>query len=59
VSKVAVLVESAFKAQRVFVDIASKASKPSDSELMNLLKPTSEKINEIQVDYFFLFHTCS
>jgi len=47
------MVESAFNAQRIFLDIASKALKPSDNDLMKLLKPTSEKINEIQVLYKF------
>lgn len=48
VAKQASTVESAFTAQRVFLGVAAGAKKPTDQELAVLLKPTSDKINEIQ-----------
>ena len=44
-----VLVEAAFKAQRDFLATSANSRKPSsDSELSNLLKPTSDRILDIQ-----------
>ena len=44
------MVGGAFGAQKAFLDIVSKAKKPSDLEIEKLLKPTSDKIKEIQVN---------
>lgn len=41
-------VKSAFDAQMKFVKLASESSAPSQNELMELLKPTSEQISAIQ-----------
>lgn len=53
VAKVGFLVKEAFGAQNVILKVASEAKKPSDKELEKLLKPLSDKINEIQVRYTF------
>ncbi|KPM02181.1 adenylyl cyclase-associated protein 1-like protein, partial [Sarcoptes scabiei] len=43
------LVGEAFKEQRKFIEMASQSAKPSnDNELMNLLKPISQLITQIQ-----------
>lgn len=42
------MVEKVFSEQRQFLILASKAKQPSAGELPNLLKPTSDKIAEIQ-----------
>jgi len=42
------MVRSAFAAQRDFVAMAAKAKQPSQAEMPALLKPTSDKIAEIQ-----------
>ena len=42
------MVEAAFKAHRTYLEIASQAKKPADSELPMLQKPMGDKINEIQ-----------
>jgi len=45
----AVIVLAAFKAQREFLEIAATSRRPgTDSELARMLKPTSDKITEIQ-----------
>ena len=42
------MVEAAFQAQKDFLSVAAKSKKPSDSDLPALLKPTCDKIQEIQ-----------
>lgn len=42
------MVAQAFAAQRRFVALAAKARKPGDADMPMLLKPTSDKISEIQ-----------
>ena len=42
------MVNAAFKAQREYILLASKAKQPSASDVPALLKPTSDKISEIQ-----------
>jgi len=42
------LVEAAFKAHRGYLEIASKAKKPSDGELPMLQKPMADKMVEIE-----------
>ncbi|XP_046560993.1 adenylyl cyclase-associated protein 1-like [Haliotis rubra] len=41
------LVQAAFQAQRQFLVVASQSKQPAQSVLVNLLKPTSEKIEAI------------
>jgi len=48
VATIAGLTEAAFKAERNFLDMASKSKKPGDKDLPLLLKPISDKISEIQ-----------
>jgi len=48
VAKHGAMVEAAFKAQRAFIAIAAKSKQPSQQDLQMLLKPTSDKISEIQ-----------
>jgi len=48
VSTVGAMVDNAFKAQREFLNIASKSKQPTGPALQLLLKPTSDKISEIQ-----------
>ena len=48
VAKHSLMVEAAFKAQRAYLVVAAKSKKPDDSVLPELLKPTSDKICEIQ-----------
>ena len=43
-----VMVKDAFGAQRQFLILASKSRQPAQTALPALLKPTSEKIAEIQ-----------
>ena len=47
-AKHSLMVEAAFKAQRAYLVVAAKSKKPDDSVLPELLKPTSDKICEIQ-----------
>jgi len=42
------MVEEAVKAQRVFLTIAAKSKQPDAKDLQMLLKPTSDKISQIQ-----------
>lgn len=42
------LVQEAFNAQLQYIQIASSCAQPSQNEIMNLLKPTSDKITAIQ-----------
>nr|XP_023015148.1 adenylyl cyclase-associated protein 1 [Leptinotarsa decemlineata] len=42
------LVQEAFNAQLQFVQLATQSSQPAANDLMNLLKPTSDKISAIQ-----------
>jgi len=42
------MVDEAFKAQRVFLTLASKSKQPEAKDLQVLLKPTSDKISQIQ-----------
>jgi len=46
--KMGVLVEEALKEQRKFIEVAAKAKQPASSSIQTLLKPTSDKINQIQ-----------
>jgi len=48
VATVGKMLEAAFAAQREFLNIVSKSRKPDDKQLQLLLKPTSDKIAEIQ-----------
>ena len=48
VAKHSVMVEEAFKAQRAFLVVAAKSKKPDDAAMPELLKPTSDKISEVQ-----------
>lgn len=48
VATVGQMLQAAFKAQREFLVCASKCRKPEDKQLQSLLKPTSDKISEIQ-----------
>lgn len=48
VADISQMVEAAFKAHRTYLEIASQAKKPADSELPMLQKPMGDKINEIQ-----------
>jgi len=48
VAKHSAMVEAAFKAQRDYLVVAAKSQKPADAVLPELLKPTSDKICEIQ-----------
>lgn len=41
-------VKNAFEAQVKFVKLASESSAPSQTELMELLKPTSQQITQVQ-----------
>lgn len=42
------LVQAAFDAQLKYIQLASECAKPSDTEIVNLLKPTSDQISAIQ-----------
>lgn len=42
------MVQQAFNAQRQFLLMASKCKQPTQKELLLLLKPTSDKLSEIQ-----------
>lgn len=42
------LVQEAFNAQLLYIKLASEFAQPSQNEIMNLLKPTSDKISAIQ-----------
>lgn len=42
------MVKAAFEAQRQYLQVAAKAKQPSQGDLPMLLKPTSDKISEIQ-----------
>ena len=42
------MVAAAFKAQKAYLEMANKAKQPSQNDLPMLLKPMSDKINEIQ-----------
>lgn len=42
------IVQEAFNAQLQYIQIASSCAQPSQNEIMNLLKPTSDKISAIQ-----------
>jgi hypothetical protein len=42
------MAESAFQAQRSYVVLASKAKQPKEADVPALLKPTSDKIAEMQ-----------
>lgn len=42
------LVQEAFNAQLQYIQLASDSAQPSQNEIMNLLKPTSDKISAIQ-----------
>jgi len=48
VAKLGAMVDAAFKAQRVFLATAAKSKQPSQQDMQMLLKPTSDKISEIQ-----------
>jgi adenylyl cyclase-associated protein len=48
VATVGAMVDQAFKAQREFLSISSKSKQPGGPALQQLLKPTSDKISEIQ-----------
>lgn len=48
VATVGAMVDQAFKAQREFLSAASKSKQPAGPALQQLLKPTSDKISEIQ-----------
>jgi len=48
VATVGAMVDQAFKAQREFLSTASKSKQPAGPALQQLLKPTSDKISEIQ-----------
>eukprot|EP00092_Neocalanus_flemingeri_P002728 GFUD01002921.1.p1 GENE.GFUD01002921.1~~GFUD01002921.1.p1 ORF type:complete len:456 (+),score=134.32 GFUD01002921.1:233-1600(+) len=48
VATVGAMVDQAFKAQREFLSTASKSKQPAGPTLQKLLKPTSDKISEIQ-----------
>jgi len=48
VSTAAPMLDKAFKAQREFLRIASKAKEPSGGDLSTLLKPTADIIGQIQ-----------
>jgi len=48
VATVGAMVDQAFKAQREFLAISSKSKQPAGPALQQLLKPTSDKISEIQ-----------
>jgi len=48
VATVGAMVDQAFKAQRDFLSVASKSKQPAGPALQQLLKPTSDKISEIQ-----------
>lgn len=50
VQEVSKLVQEAFNAQLHYIQLASQYAQPSQNEIMNLLKPTSDKISAIQ-DY--------
>lgn len=48
VATIGEMVEAAFKAHRAYLEMASKAKKPSPGDLPTLQKPMGDKINEIQ-----------
>jgi len=48
VATVGKMLQAAFSAQREFLLMASNCRKPDDNQLQQLLKPTSDKISEIQ-----------
>jgi len=48
VATVGAMVDQAFKAQRDFISQSSKSKQPAAPALQQLLKPTSDKISEIQ-----------
>merc|ERR1739844_410660 len=48
VATIGEMVEFAFKAQRSYLELASKAKQPPQGDLPMLLKPMSDKISEIQ-----------
>lgn len=48
VATISEMVETAFKAQRSYLEMATKAKQPSQGELPMLLKPMSDKISEIE-----------
>jgi len=48
VATIGKMVEEAVKAQRVFLTLASKSKQPDAKDLQMLLKPTSDKISQIQ-----------
>eukprot|EP00090_Calanus_glacialis_P028935 TRINITY_DN4639_c0_g1_i1.p1 TRINITY_DN4639_c0_g1~~TRINITY_DN4639_c0_g1_i1.p1 ORF type:complete len:458 (-),score=169.70 TRINITY_DN4639_c0_g1_i1:850-2223(-) len=48
VATVGAMVDQAFKAQREFLSTSSKSKQPAGPALQQLLKPTSDKISEIQ-----------
>lgn len=48
VAQQAGFVQKAFNAQLAFIQLATESSKPSDSQLAALLKPTSDQISAIQ-----------
>lgn len=48
VAQQADFVQKAFNAQLAFIQLASESSKPADSQLAALLKPTSDQISAIQ-----------
>ena len=48
VATITEMVETAFKAQRSYLEMATKAKQPSQGELPMLLKPMSDKISEIE-----------
>ena len=48
VAKLGAMVDAAFKAQRAFLAISAKSKQPSQQDMQMLLKPTSDKISEIQ-----------
>ena len=48
VATICEMVEAAFKAQRNYLELATKAKQPPQGDLPMLLKPMSDKISEIQ-----------
>lgn len=42
------LVQKAFQAQLQYLNVASQSKQPSQSDILNLLKPTSDQISAIQ-----------
>lgn len=48
VATISDMVETAFKAQRAYLELSTKAKQPSQGDLPMLLKPMSDKISEIQ-----------